>query len=98
MVATLTMAFLYISNGKYNQKELINGSCVVAICLDSLHSTPNLDEITKKVASELEIKFSELDNQIQRALATNTPHNTTNDTPSQVQEPTLQINSKEQAT
>ena len=44
-VINLTMALLYISNGKYDQKELINGSHTVAICLGNLNTTPNPDEI-----------------------------------------------------
>ena len=62
--ATLSMALLYICNGKYDQKDLINGSCAVG--LDSLHKTPNTDEITKKIASLLETKISILEDQIQK--------------------------------
>ena len=60
MAATITMALLYISNGKYDQKELINGSRAVAICLDNIHLAPSPDEITKKVASKIESRLSEL--------------------------------------
>ena len=65
------MAQLYISNGKYNQKELINGSHVVAICLGNLNTIPNRDEIAIRVASTIEAKLTVLDNQIKEILKYN---------------------------
>ena len=95
MAATLTMALSYLSNSKYDQKELINGSWAVAICLDNIYLAPSPDKIAKKVASKIESRLSELDNQIQIALAS---HNTqsTDDNPADQSAPP--INSKEQAT
>ena len=95
MAATITMALLYISNGKYDQKELINGSHTVAICLNNIHLAPSPDEITKKVASKIESRLSELDNQIQIALASHNTQCTDNNPADQSAPP---INSKEQAT
>ena len=95
MAATLTMALLYISNSKYDQKELINGSHTVAICLDNIHLAPSPDEITKKVASKIELRLLELNNQIQIALASHNTQCTNNNLADQSAPP---INSKEQAT
>ena len=46
--AILTMALLYISSSKYDQKELINGSRAVTICLENLHLPPNSEVIVAK--------------------------------------------------
>ena len=67
----------------------------MAICLDNIHLAPSPGEIAKKVASKIESRLSELDNQIQIAL---TSHNTqcTNNNPADQSTPP--VNSKEQAT
>lgn len=94
--AILTMALLYISSSKYDQKELINGSRAVTICLENLHLPPNSEVIVAKVASMVEVKLIGLDNQIQQVLTHNSPQSNVDHPIDQRSLPP--INSKDQAT
>ena len=97
-VANLTMALLYISNGKYDQKGLINSSRAVAICLGNLNTTPNPDEIAIRVTSTIEPKLAVLDNQIKEILRYNNTQIDSSSTADSTQQALPLINSKEQAT
>ena len=92
------MARLYTSNGKYNQKELINGSCVVAICLGNLNTIPNPDEIAIRVASTIEPKLTVLDNQNKEILKYNNTQIDSSSTADSTQQALPLINLEEQAT
>ena len=92
------MALLYISNGKDDQKELVNGSCAVAICLGNLNTTPNPDEITIKVAATIEPKLTELNNKIKKVLNFSNTQINSSSTTDPTQHTLPLINLKEQAT
>jgi hypothetical protein len=56
-MATLTMALLYISSGKYDQKEMINGIRAIAICHDSVLQQSKVNETMEKVTDELDTRL-----------------------------------------
>ena len=60
--ATLTMALLYIANGKHDLQEMINETRAVALCLKDAHSNTNTQtsEDTRNTTEDFEDKMEEV--------------------------------------
>ena len=53
-VNTLSMALLYLSNSKYDQHDLINGTHAVSLCLEGIQLGGHADDMVRKIISSLE--------------------------------------------
>ena len=60
MMATLTMALLYITNRKHDLHEMINGTRVVALCLKDAHHNEHTNKDTRNSTEDFEEEMEEV--------------------------------------
>ena len=73
-IATLTMALLCVSNGKYELKEMINGTRAVALCLESIHQDAKVEKMVRRITADIETSLKAIGNKFINVIKDNIVH------------------------
>ena len=68
-VNALSMALLYLSNGKYNQHDLINGTHAVSLCLEGIQLGGHADDMVRKIISGLKTSTTQANTMEDRPIS-----------------------------